>query len=94
MYSCQKCGGAVGEPGKAYGYAGKWCYCPEPTQPLVWQDGIPPRPSIADILKGPSGPIVRMPPDPQPFLQWLRGYLDAGGSDMGRIAAELNKVLS
>lgn len=24
---CTKCGGFIGEPGKAYGYAGKWCDC-------------------------------------------------------------------
>jgi len=28
MDTCLNCGGAIGEPGKAYGYAGKWCYCP------------------------------------------------------------------
>lgn len=25
--SCKKCGGFIGEPGKVYGYAGKWCVC-------------------------------------------------------------------
>ena len=29
MDRCLNCGGAIGEPGKIYGYAGKWCYCPE-----------------------------------------------------------------
>jgi hypothetical protein len=28
MDTCLNCGGAIGEPGKAYGYAGKWCHCP------------------------------------------------------------------
>lgn len=28
--SCCNCGGFIGEPGKAYGYAGKWCYCATP----------------------------------------------------------------
>lgn len=27
MKHCTKCGGAIGEPGLAYGYAGKWCMC-------------------------------------------------------------------
>lgn len=25
--TCDKCGGFIGEPGKAYGYAGRWCQC-------------------------------------------------------------------
>lgn len=24
---CSKCGGLIGEPNKAYGWAGKWCHC-------------------------------------------------------------------
>ena len=24
---CKKCGGFIGKPGVAYGYAGKWCTC-------------------------------------------------------------------
>jgi hypothetical protein len=27
MRSCPTCHGAIGEPGVAYGYAGKWCEC-------------------------------------------------------------------
>lgn len=27
---CMSCGGLIGEPGKVYGWAGKWCYCPRP----------------------------------------------------------------
>jgi hypothetical protein len=27
MKSCPVCSGAIGDPGVAYGYAGKWCYC-------------------------------------------------------------------
>lgn len=26
-FVCDACGGFVGEPGKACGYAGKWCQC-------------------------------------------------------------------
>ena len=29
-YNCGKCGGFVGQPGKAYGYAGQWCHCEKP----------------------------------------------------------------
>lgn len=28
MDSCLNCGGAIGEPGVSYGYAGRWCNCP------------------------------------------------------------------
>lgn len=28
--SCLACGGFVGETGKVYGYAGKWCQCTAP----------------------------------------------------------------
>lgn len=27
MTHCLTCGGAIGEPGKSYLYAGKWCHC-------------------------------------------------------------------
>lgn len=32
-YNCARCGGFVGEPMKAYGYAGQWCHCAEPKRP-------------------------------------------------------------
>lgn len=37
--TCPKCGGFVGETGKSYGYAGKWCHCtwPQETTPIVGQ---------------------------------------------------------
>lgn len=25
--NCVQCGGFIGEPGKAYGYSGKYCFC-------------------------------------------------------------------
>ena len=39
MTHCLTCGGAMGEPGKSYGYAGKWCHC-SVTHPL--QRSAPP----------------------------------------------------
>lgn len=27
MSTCANCSGLIAEPGKAYGYAGKWCFC-------------------------------------------------------------------
>lgn len=29
-FHCKRCRGFVGEPNKAYGYAGQWCHCLEP----------------------------------------------------------------
>lgn len=84
---CQKCGGLIGESGKAYGWAGKWCHCAQQEPPRIFVD--PP----AKIEPLPTFMLGNPSPDPQPFLQWLRGYLDGGGSDMQRIAAELKKVL-
>lgn len=41
---CTKCGGFVGEPGKIYGYAGKWCQC-------GWQDwSMTPSPEYQKVL--------------------------------------------
>lgn len=50
--TCQQCGGFIGEPGKAYGYAGKWCHCPKaalkPVSPTTgqivkdWPEKCPP----------------------------------------------------
>ncbi len=36
---CQTCNGFIGEPGKSYGYAGKWCYCIFPP-PKVSREGM------------------------------------------------------
>lgn len=74
---CQKCGGLIGEPGKAYGWAGKWCLCAQQEPPRIFVDP----------------PLVKLGPDLHLFMQWLRGYLDGGGSDAQRIAAELKKAL-
>lgn len=43
MDHCLNCGGAIGEPGIAYGYAGKWCRCPV----VQWQ-----RPASAEWKPG------------------------------------------
>lgn len=32
---CPKCSGLVAEPGKAYGYAGKFCHCGSPQRSLM-----------------------------------------------------------
>ena len=91
MRSCAACGGAIGEPGKAYGYVGRGCHCPKPIPndyphvqgfPHV-QEGIMPPSRIEDLVKSPHGPVVVMPPPetltPGEFVHWLRGYFAAGG---------------
>lgn len=107
MKSCAACGGAIGEPGKAYSYAGRWCHCTQPIPndyPHV--QGFPDtRPQkLADFVKDlkPPGPIIVVPPPetltPAEFVSWLKGYFAAGGphtftqGDWKRIAEELKKV--
>lgn len=87
MNSCERCGGAIGEPGKAYGYAGKWCRCPSsPPTPAV----PPPAPSVEDYAKLLSPAQILTP---TAFVFWLRGYL-AGRGNTGDVAIynELQKV--
>lgn len=73
--SCQACGGFIGEPGKVYGYAGKWCSCihPGPFPGLSpFQPGLLPlkpdeyeeirRKAIDDLMKQPPGRIEIGPP--------------------------------
>lgn len=84
MKTCLNCSGAVGEPGKAYGFAGKWCHCLSP----VIARPAPIFPPLHQVdLQDPTKSASTA------FLQWLRGYLDAGGKDMARIESELKKVL-
>lgn len=102
MHSCEKCGGAVGEPGKAYGYAGKWCYCERPTPPhpepvRISPDVLPQSllEGLAEVRKAAGqSSAEHVKANPLFFLYWLQGYLTAGGADVAVIRAELNRVLS
>lgn len=100
MQTCAACGGAIGEQGKAYGYAGRWCHCPKPIPddyPKVSGTGVG---TIKDFIDThlPPGPIIVVPPEevltPAAFVFWLRGYFAAGGAqgDAKTIAAQLAKV--
>lgn len=101
MKICQNCGGAIGEMGVTYGYAGPWCMCgdPKPNAPSPAPDY--PNVKVWDELK--PGAIITMPPPEPPttalaFVCWLRGYFAASGAhtftqgDWKRIAEELAKV--
>ena len=106
MRNCLKCGNAVGEPGKVYGYAGEWCHCVDPSldayPPVAGFPEIRPTPHldewIRELRKNPtSGPIVVMPPSeppttPSELVHWLRGYATAGGPVDPKILDELRKV--
>lgn len=108
MRSCAGCGKAIGEPGKAHGYVGKWCHCVRPIPndyPHVQGFADIKQPvKLEDLMKYPPGPVVvPPPPEPEPlipaeFVFWLKGYFAAGGphtftqGDWKRIAEELQKV--
>lgn len=95
MQSCAACGGAIGEPGKAYGYAGKWCHCVRPIPndyPHV--KGFAEL-RLEDLAKG---PVQVMPPreetmTPAEFVCWLKGYVAAQGEHAPKhLAEQLRKV--
>lgn len=99
MMSCLKCGGAVGEPGKAYTYAGEWCHCPNPELPRSGEVVMVPQgTSVADFVCERSGvgsiqvgsPSTLM--TPIEFVIWLRGYFAASGNDFDTIRAKLDTV--
>lgn len=107
MNSCAACGGLIGEPGKAYGYVGRWCHCPHPIPndyphvqgfPEIKQ-GIMPPSRIEDLAKSQPAPTpMAQRITPGEFVHWLRGYFAAGGpntlnqADFKRIAEELKRV--
>ena len=90
MTRCRNCGGAIGEPDKAYGYAGRWCVCQHPNPSPLSNPFVVGAPSIGTPPHGPLKDLAAQlrPPEPaQPkltpaeFIIWLRGYLAAfGGS--------------
>lgn len=99
MQSCAGCGGAIGELGKAYAYAGKWCHCVRPIP-----NDYPHVKGFADIktkledLNPVATPPTEPPVAPAEFVFWLKGYFAAGGphtftqGDWKRVAEELQKV--
>lgn len=108
MNSCAACGGLIGEPGKAYGYAGRWCHCPHPIPndyphvqgfPHIQEGIMPPATKLEDLVKSQPAPTpMAQRITPTEFVHWLRGYFAASGpntlnqADFKRIAEELNRV--
>lgn len=86
---CQECGGLIGELGKAYGWAGKWCLCGGGFPPTPEMPRVVPLPSIDEYAKqlAPSTPAF----SPSDFVHWLRGYAAHGHVDP-KILTELQKV--
>ena len=66
MRSCAACGGLIGEPGRAYGYAGRWCHCTKPLPndyphvqgfPEIKEGIMPPATKLEDLVKSRPAPI-------------------------------------
>jgi hypothetical protein len=102
MRLCKRCGGAIGEPGKAYGYAGDWCPCAEPDLPRLGDiQVIPPGVNVGDYVRDRAG--ITLVPMGQPstlmtpaeFVVWLRGYFGAYGNNTKNMAqGDLTAILA
>ena len=88
MRTCSACGGAIGEMGKAYGYAGKWCCCESP-RPDGWPHVTVTPGTVQDLWKQDASEKSVTPAE---FMFWLRGYAAHGHVDP-KILAELQKRL-
>lgn len=103
MTPCRNCGGAIGEPGKAYGYAGRWCVCQHPNPSPLSNPFVVGAPSIGTPPHGPLKDLaaqLRLPEPAQPkltpaeFIIWLRGYFDAYSNNTGNMAkGDLSAIL-
>jgi len=108
MRMCAACGGLIGEPGRTYSYAGRWCYCTKPLPsdyphvqgfPEIKEGVMPPPSRIEDLVKSQPAPTpMAQRITPTEFVHWLKGYFAAGGpnthtkADAQRIAEELDRV--
>lgn len=88
--SCGRCGGLIAEPGKVYGYAGKWCHCPNLDSDSMLRRAAEARDMeekrrLADMhdKKRPSlqewiDSQPKRPPQPEltahDFVVWMRGF--------------------
>lgn len=87
------CGGLIAEPGKNYGYAGKFCDCATPRSPL--RDIIDKMPKVdAPSPFGAAVPAIvsqTTQMSAADFVMWLRGYL-AAKNDEPALAAIVTKL--
>lgn len=69
-YNCQRCGGLVAEPMKPYGYAGRFCHCPDPIMPKanVYSTNTNGTTFIQICTCGQKCPIHE-PPQPRPLSE-------------------------
>lgn len=100
---CGRCGGLIAQPGKTYGWAGKWCHCPVlDTDSIIRraaeardaedkrrfaQEQEKQRSTIRDWL----GEQPKRPPQPEltahDFVVWMRGFF------AGRMASPVDPQL-
>ncbi len=108
MKNCSNCNGAIGEPGVAYGYAGKWCQCgnPKPVDlgvirqadaaEIAKLDEFLRRRNAGVVISG-GLPLANLTQStgsmtPAEFVHWLRGYYAGAGTLPKPIADMLEKV--
>lgn len=102
--SCGKCGGFIGEPGKVYGYAGRWCHCidlkhasppiidlNETIRRVVEQKQKKESAKILAERPKAHPPIDSLLMTPHDFVVWMRGFFS--GRTANPVDAKLEAVL-
>ncbi len=88
---CGSCGGLIGEPGKVYGYAGRWCHCfgssrrslfdPVETDSLIRRAAEQKEKEELAKKQGEqpkaNPPISSLPMTPHEFVYWMRGFFSS-----------------
>jgi hypothetical protein len=104
MRSCPICHGAIGEPGVAYGYAGKWCVCERRSEAECRAEARrlherqAERDSAAKQVFAQQQQSVQptladvLTLTPEQFVMWLRGYYAAATTVDGPVLVQLNRV--
>lgn len=88
--TCGRCGGLIAQPGKVYGYAGKWCHCTTLDTDSIIRRAAEARDAeekrrLTDLY-GRKPPTItdwaveqsKRPPEPEltahDFVVWMRGF--------------------
>lgn len=98
--TCGRCGGLIAQPGKVYGYAGKWCHCTTlDTDSIIRRAAeardVEEKRRLADLYDrkpAPGGWIeTKRAPEPEltahDFVVWMRGFF------AGRMASPIDPQL-